>query len=33
MVVFKRCMIQPGAHPGGLFNSHDRPLCTAGTQH
>jgi len=22
-----------GAHPGGLFGCHDRPLCTAGTQH
>jgi len=23
----------PGAHLGGLFGYHDRPLCTAGTQH
>jgi len=22
-----------GVHPGSLFGSHDKPLCTAGTQH
>jgi len=22
-----------GAHPGGLLGCHERPLCTAGTQH
>jgi len=24
---------QTGAHLGGLFGCHDRPLCTARTQH
>jgi len=24
---------QSGAHLGGLFGCHDRPLCTAGNQH
>ena len=26
-------LLLPGAHPGGLFGCHDRPLCTAGIQH
>jgi len=25
--------LKPGTHLGGLFGCHDRPLCTAGTQH
>jgi len=26
-------LVMPGAHLGGLFGCHDRPLCTAGTEH
>jgi len=30
---YSKCLLKPGAHLGGLFRCHDRPLCTAGTQH
>jgi len=31
--VLTRGCSQAGAHLGGLFGCHDRPLCTTGTQH